>query len=96
MRGARSRGAAFARAALLAVYALVLVVTPVLHHDLDCHFKTPTHCQACVANPMAAPPTVLPTVWSGPLPIAGRIDATRRTVPTKIVRVEIPGRAPPA
>lgn len=37
----------------LGLYAGVLLASPGLHHDFDCHLKTPGHCQACVANPLA-------------------------------------------
>jgi len=36
---------------LLSAYLLVLTFTPVFHHDFLCHLKSPTHCEACTANP---------------------------------------------
>jgi hypothetical protein len=92
----RSRGRGLASTAILGLYALVLVLTPLLHHDLDCHFKTPTHCQACVANPMAAPAAVAWVVGSQLLPEAGEVAVAERRCAPKPLRVEIPGRAPPA
>src|SRR5262249_5524449 len=41
-------------AVALSLYALLLAVSPVLHHDLACHVKSPTHCDACVANSPAS------------------------------------------
>ena len=92
--GPRRRG--IAAAAILVVYALILAATPLLHHDLDCHFKTPTHCQACLASPAAAPTAISVVGWSGPLPEAGRAFAAPRLLSPLTVRVEISGRAPPA
>lgn len=37
----------------LGLYAAVVLGSPGLHHDFDCHLKSPRHCQACVANPLA-------------------------------------------
>jgi hypothetical protein len=60
--GVQSRGMAFRRgrrartliALTLAVYGALLLVNPLLHHDLACHVKSASHCDACVANPMAS------------------------------------------
>jgi hypothetical protein len=49
----RRAGFLFALVACLGLYAGVVLGSPGLHHDLDCHLKTPGHCQACVANPLA-------------------------------------------
>ena len=46
--------------ALVVLYALSVVATPALHCDFDCHLKTPSHCQACVASALAPPPMVAP------------------------------------
>ena len=45
----------FLRALLvcLGLYAGVVLASPGLHHDFDCHVKSPRHCQACTANPLA-------------------------------------------
>jgi hypothetical protein len=55
----------------LAIYAVLLVVSPLLHHDLACDVKSVAHCDACVANPRAsrvetgaAPPDTLALVGS--------------------------------
>jgi hypothetical protein len=39
---------------VLCLYVAVLLVSPVVHHDLACHLKTPAHCDACQANPLAS------------------------------------------
>src|SRR6185503_13767387 len=38
----------------VAVYALLLMVNPVLHDDLAGHLKSPAHCKACTASPTAS------------------------------------------
>ena len=38
----------------LFLYVVLCATSPVLHHDLDCHLKTPGHCPACIANPVAS------------------------------------------
>lgn len=50
-RGPRARTLV---ALTLAIYAALLLVSPLLHHDLACHVKSAAHCDACVANPMAS------------------------------------------
>ena len=40
-------------AVCLGLYALVILASPGLHHDFECHVKSPRHCQACAANPLA-------------------------------------------
>ena len=84
------------RAALLFLYALSLIALPVLHHDLDCHFKTPMHCPACVASPMASPAGHLLSLGSAELPTLGQVVHAPERRP--LVREQAPslGRAPPA
>jgi hypothetical protein len=38
----------------LAVYAALLFAGPVAHADLGDHVKSPSHCQLCAGNPLAA------------------------------------------
>jgi hypothetical protein len=38
----------------LVLYTLLAALSPALHHDLACHVKSPAHCDACVANPLAS------------------------------------------
>jgi hypothetical protein len=79
-----------------ALYVALLCASPLLHHDLDCHLKSPSHCGACVANPLA------PRIESGyvlgttPLRWSGTVERTRseRTAAPALDRS--PGRSPPA
>jgi hypothetical protein len=59
MVGARPRGDWSSRRRLLgalalSLYAVLAAISPALHHDLACHVKSPGHCDACVANPLAS------------------------------------------
>jgi hypothetical protein len=59
MVGARPREGRFSRRRLsgalaLSLYVLLAAISPALHHDLACHVKSPAHCDACVANPLAS------------------------------------------
>jgi hypothetical protein len=55
----------------LAVYCVILVVSPVVHHDLACHVKSPTHCEACAANPLASRVETAVVAVGLHLPLAG-------------------------
>lgn len=79
----------------IALHALVLLVSPVLHHDFECHQKSPGHCVSCIANPLAprseATVTFSPAAW---------VDAGQLPVPDAIVRSAVAlsslsDRAPP-
>lgn len=79
----------------LGLYATVVLASPSLHHDFDCHMKSPRHCQACVANPLA--PRADSTSHDGTLALV-EIGATS-SVPIALapmpVAPRISGRAPP-
>jgi hypothetical protein len=77
-------------------YLLFLAVSPLLHHDLECHLKTPSHCGACMASPLG-----LSAVTGAPLDDthlydAGSVKAVRATAPAPTFKVAAPGRSPPA
>jgi len=79
----------------LAVYALLLAVNPVLHDDLACHLKSPTHCSACTASPSAS--RVEAVGPSLPVPVAtGRVEPPPRATETTAPVDVLSGRAPPA
>jgi len=78
-----------------AVYALLLMVNPVLHDDLAGHLKSPTHCNACTASPSASRVERM-----GPmLPVladAGGVEPSEGPVVTAAPAPALPGRSPPA
>jgi hypothetical protein len=79
----------------LAAYATMLVVSPALHHDLACHAKSPTHCEACVANPLA-PPAEPGFTLEAALVIAGDVEGPLAASTFAAPRPTASGRAPPA
>jgi hypothetical protein len=79
----------------LALYVFVLVVSPVLHHDLACHVKTPGHCDACAASPVASRAESSTAVSAPPLDAGQMLDAAESRVPRLASRVSVDGRGPP-
>lgn len=84
--------------ALLAValYVAVLCVSPIFHHDFDCHAKSPAHCPACLANPAAVDgehetPLAVPLLLEAEDPAPPQISAA---APPLVGSLK--GRSPPA
>ena len=78
-----------------AVYALLVMVNPVLHEDLACHLKSPTHCNACMASPSASRVDGMGPI----LPVladAGVVEPCIRIVVRAAPTPTLPGRSPPA
>jgi len=81
---------------LLGVYALLLVASPLLHHDLACHLKSPTHCDACVAHPMASRVERVARIDASVLAASFLVNAAPRAQVHSGVPLSLPSRAPPA
>jgi hypothetical protein len=80
----------------LAVYSVILVVSPVVHHDLACHVKSPTHCEACAANPLASRVETAVVTVTPVLPPAGDVvPVVHDADGVDPIRIAA-GRAPPA
>lgn len=77
------------------IYVVVLLVSPILHHDLACHIKSPTHCDACVANPLASRIETGVCLGEPALPAAGFVETSGRVVPKAAVSIRTTGRSPP-
>jgi hypothetical protein len=82
--------------ALLAVYAALLAANPLLHHDVACHLKSPTHCTSCTASPWASRIEAGVPLVSQRLPDAGRVLAKGPESVRAAVRLAPAGRSPPA
>jgi hypothetical protein len=80
----------------LSFYVLALSVSPLLHHDLKCHFKTPSHCGACMASPPGLSAAAGSPLDAPHLHDAGSVKAVRATAPAPTFTVDAPGRSPPA
>jgi hypothetical protein len=81
--------------AALALYVLVLVVSPLFHHDIDCHLKSPTHCTACLATPVASPAEAHAATMAAPLPEAGIVEPAVLAQVPAVATLDETGRAPP-
>ena len=62
------------------LYAAVICLIPVFHHDFDCHAKSPAHCPACVASPAAVDgehktPLAVPLLLAADEPAPARATA---------------------
>jgi hypothetical protein len=80
---------------MLAVYTLLLTVNPVLHDDLAGHLKSPTHCSACTASPLAT--RVEAVGPSLPAPVeASPLEASANAAEAGTPRLVLAGRSPPA
>jgi hypothetical protein len=80
----------------LALYLVVLFVSPVLHHDLACHMKAPGHCDACAASPVASR-TEATALFVAPTLDPGRtLEISEARPPRAASRVSLGERAPPA
>jgi len=89
------RRAAFWLPLVLGLYALVLVGSPALHHDLACHLKSPTHCDACTANPLASRTEVGVSLAESQLRPVGWVRAEGDVSPRHASTSASSGRSPP-
>ena len=80
----------------LLVYVLVLMASPALHHDLDCHLKTPGHCPACIANPVAFGAESAGSLGATTFLLAELIERPGATDPEPPSLARLSGRSPPA
>jgi len=98
MGGVRTgRPRARSRALLvLALYALVVAVTPAFHHDVACHLTSPMHCTACTATVAAPRAEQTVVVLPARLPLAGQVADRDDDGAQGASSLRIPARAPPA
>lgn len=78
------------------LYAIVLAASPALHHDLICHLKTPTHCTACHASPVAPRAEARVEVTPPVLSNAPSVESREEIAALAPVPLRSCGRAPPA
>src|SRR5438093_9513594 len=80
----------------VAIYAVFLVTAPFEHHDLLCHFKTPTHCTACTSSVVGAGPNAPLVDAASHLADAGRTLDGQLLANGFLLSVRSTGRSPPA
>lgn len=81
--------------AALVAYGLVLAVTPVLHHDLECHWRTPGHCVACIATPAAVDAANAAPDASPAFVDVGGVEHQTPAAPETPLHADSHGRSPP-
>ena len=79
----------------LALFAIVLVTEQVEHHDIQCHLRTPQHCNACASSPLGSDPHTLATTHNIQLADAGGAVCTARPLAGTILPARSSGRSPP-
>jgi hypothetical protein len=82
--------------AALAAYAILLAANPLLHHDVACHQKSPTHCAACTSSPWAGRIEAVSPVAERPLPAAGYVEGWSCDPADSAAILQSTGRSPPA
>jgi hypothetical protein len=80
---------------VLALYALVVAVSPAFHHDVACHLTSPMHCTACTASVAAPRAEPAPAVLAPGLRLVGHVVDSDEHSPQSAPSHRIPARAPP-
>ena len=80
----------------LVLYAVVLVLAPFTHHDLECHIKNPQHCTACSSAQASVDPATIPGPAIAPLVDLGWAISSYRTAENVLLVTDFNGRSPPA
>jgi len=85
------------RGVLLGVglYALVVLGSPLLHHDVACHFKSASHCTACTSTPIASSEVHGVLLDTTRLPDAGLAGVPQVASAPSAPRLTTTGRSPP-
>lgn len=79
----------------VALYALFLVVSPLEHHDLVCHLRTPLHCTSCTSTALGADTHVPPVIGAWALSDAGHAVVDAVPLSGTLLPVRSSGRSPP-
>jgi hypothetical protein len=80
---------------LVALYLVVIAVSPAFHHDVACHLTSPMHCTACTASVAAPRAEQAPAVAAPGLRLAGHVDDADEHQPPSAPALQLPARAPP-
>lgn len=82
--------------AALAAYAILVAANPLLHHDVTCHVKSPTHCVACTSSPSAGRIEGAAPASARALPEIGRVERVACDAAESTAILQTTGRSPPA
>jgi hypothetical protein len=94
--GPRHRSLARATALAAGLYAVILVVGPVLHHDLACHLKSRTHCTVCVVSITAPGAQGSSGLIAADLNASESLAVDRGPMVAALTAAPLVGRSPPA
>ena len=94
--GPRHRSLARATALAAGLYAVILVVGPVLHHDLACHLKSRTHCTVCVVSITAPGAQGSSGLIAADLNASESLAVDRGPLGGSLTSSPLVGRSPPA
>lgn len=90
------RRCASAFALVAAIYALLLGVGELQHHDLACHLKSRTHCTACISGVSGPGLAAAQQPTPHGLQPVGRVDAVLQPFALAPALAGSQGRSPPA
>jgi hypothetical protein len=80
---------------VLLVYLTTLAAMPMLHHDVACHVKTPTHCTTCLAGAAEKVPDQSALLAAQLVPIGSSAGHAQAWASPGLAW-EFSGRSPPA
>ncbi len=78
------------------VYVAAIALLPLSHHDFACHFKTSTHCVACIVGSAGETPDDLGPLKKTVLADAGQPFCDIAAPASTAVQRGTAGRSPPA
>jgi hypothetical protein len=81
---------------VLVVYVAAIALLPLSHHDFACHFKTSTHCVACIVGSAGETPDDLGPVKTTALADAGQAVCDVVARASAAVHRGTTGRSPPS
>ena len=79
----------------IGLYALVVLGSPLLHHDVARHFKSASHCTACTSTPIASSEVHGVVLDAARLPEAGLARIPEVASVPAAPQLTTPGRSPP-
>jgi len=82
-------------ALFVCLYALVLLASPLLHHDFDCHLRSAQHCVACLAQPQGSEAQATLTALGVELGWSGDVGLLAGQGRSLLLTTRSAGRAPP-
>lgn len=82
-------------ALFVCLYALVLLASPLLHHDFDCHLKSAQHCVACLAQPQGSEVQATLVDLGADLARLGEVGPDAVQGRSLLLPARTAGRAPP-